>query len=283
MSQSLSPALNHSSSLRASAASTCSGTQRCSSSSNALELQEQVLGLAHGGLRARDRRDGVLELERRVRRAAALARVAVLIRRAAVRARALDVAVRQEHLPLLVVRLLDRLARDEAAGREPPIELGRELLVLGRVRRQVVVDADAVSREVALVLGRHALDEHVGRGAFLLGAQHRRRAVRVARANVQAAVTAKALEAHPDVRLNVLDDVSQVQRAVRVRQGARNEDGALGGQTGGLRNVDRQRPLLPRGTLCRGQGCRGRARRGQLSLTCSNFALSMAFRYASCP
>ena len=43
--------------------------------------------------------------------------------------------------------------------REPPIELGRELLVLGRVRRQVVVDADAISREVARVLGGDALDE----------------------------------------------------------------------------------------------------------------------------
>ena len=203
MSQSLSPALNHSSSLRASAASTCSGTQRRSSASKALELQEQMLGLAHGRRRAGDRRNGVLELERRVRGAAALARVAVLIRRAAVRAGALDVAVRQEHLPLLVVRLLDRLARDETAGREPPIELRRELLVLGRVRRQVVVDADAIGREVARVLGGDALDENVGRDAFLLGAQHRRRAVRVARADVQAAVAAQALETHPDVGLDV--------------------------------------------------------------------------------
>ena len=128
------------------------------------QLQEQVLGLAHGGLRARHGRDRVFQLERRVGRAADFARIAVLIRRAAIRARAFDVAIRQEHLPLLVVRLLDCLARDETAGREPPVKLRRELLVLGRVRRQVVVDADAVGREVAPVLGGHALDEHLGRG-----------------------------------------------------------------------------------------------------------------------
>ena len=130
------------------------------------ELQEQMLGLADRRRRAGDRRDGVLELERRIRRAAALAGVAVLIGRVADRAGSADVTVRQEHLPLLVVRLLDRFAADQPAGREPPVELGRELLVLRGVRVQIVVDADSIGREIARMLGGDALDENLRRDAL---------------------------------------------------------------------------------------------------------------------
>ena len=63
-----------------------------------------------------------------------------------------------------------------------------------------------------------ARDQLLGRDALRLGLEHDRRAVRVARADVQAVVPAHALEAHPDVGLDVLDDVAEVQRAVGVRQ-----------------------------------------------------------------
>ena len=80
------------------------------------------------------------------------------------------------------------------------------------------------------MLGGDALDENLRRDALALGAQHGRRAVRVAGADVQAAVAALTLEPHPDVGLDVAEHVAQVQGVVRVRQGARNEDGALDAQ-----------------------------------------------------
>ncbi len=51
----------------------------------------------------------------------------------------------------------------------------------------------------------------------------------IAGADVQAVVAAQALEPHPDVGLHVLDDVPEVGRAVGVRQGARDEQGAWRG------------------------------------------------------
>ena len=63
-----------------------------------------------------------------------------------------------------------------------------------------------------------------GRDAFCLRLDHHRRAVRVFGAHVDAVVTLHALEAHPDVGLHGFDDVAEVQRAVGVRQRARDED-----------------------------------------------------------
>ncbi len=112
------------------------------------QLEEQVLGPAQLGPRAGQRRVGVDEVGRRVGRAAVLAGVAVLVRRAALGAGALDVAVGQEHRLDRVVELLDRLGVDEAARVEPTVDVLRQLDVLGRVGRVPVVEADVEAVEV---------------------------------------------------------------------------------------------------------------------------------------
>jgi hypothetical protein len=58
----------------------------------------------------------------------------------------------------------------------------------------------------------------------LLGAQHDRRAVGVVGADVMAFVAAQLLEAHPDVGLDVFDQMPEVDRAVGVGQGAGDQD-----------------------------------------------------------
>ena len=88
------------------------------------------------GLRAGQRRVRVLQVGRRVDRAAVLAGVAVLVLRAALRALALDVAVGQEHALHRIVELLDRLAcRSSPAAFERAVDVLRQLDVLRRVRR----------------------------------------------------------------------------------------------------------------------------------------------------
>ena len=192
------------------------------------ELEEQVLRFLLHGRRAAHDRDRVQQVGRRVGGAADFAAVAVLVERAALGARAAHVAIGQEHLRLLVVRLHDRLAPDVAAGDESAVDLVRDLAVLVRVRGVEVVVRDVELAEVAALLGAHALDELLRRDAFLPRLEHDRRAVRVARPDEQAVVAAHALEAHPDVGLDVLDDVPEVRRAVGVRQRAGDEDRALG-------------------------------------------------------
>jgi hypothetical protein len=61
----------------------------------------------------------------------------------------------------------------------------------------------------------------------LVGGDHDRRAVRVVGADEVHLVAAHALEAHPDVGLDVLHDVADVERAVGVRQGGGDEQSSV--------------------------------------------------------
>ena len=84
----------------------------------------------------------------------------------------------------------------------------------------------------------HALDELLGRDAFASRAQHDRRAVRVVGADVVDFVALHLLEAHPDVGLDVLDQVAEVDGAVGVGQGGGDEDAAhFGGHSEGKREL----------------------------------------------
>ena len=90
-----------------------------------------------------------------------------------------------------------------------------------------VVEADAEAGEVALRARRctRAIS-CLGLDALCLRAQHDRRAVGVVGADVDAVVAAQLLEADPDVGLDVLDHVAEVDRAVGVGQRAGDEDAA---------------------------------------------------------
>ena len=216
------------------------------------EPEEEVIGgLAHGS-RARDRGVRLLELGRRVERAAGLARIGVLVLRAALRAFALDVAVRQEDRLHRVVELLDGLRRDERrhAVAEAPVDVLRQLHVLRRVRRVPVIELDVKAVEVLRARGRDLRDQLLRRDAVGVGLQHDRRAVRVVGADEDHFVAAHPLEPHPDVGLDVLHDVADVEQAVRVRQRRRDEQPAAGGKRGGGGRGHRGKP-------CPLQGKRG--------------------------
>src|SRR5690606_10501755 len=89
------------------------------------------------------------------------------------------------------------------------------------------VEGDAEAGVVALVIGRRRGDELLGRDAVLARADHDGRAVAVLGTHVDAVVAARPLEAAPDVGLHRLDHVPKVQRAVRVRQRAGDENPAF--------------------------------------------------------
>jgi hypothetical protein len=78
--------------------------------------------------------------------------------------------------------------------------------------------------EVCPAAGGDLGDELLRRLAGFLSGDHVGRAVRVLGADEVDRVPAHALEAHPDVGLDVLHDVTDVQRPVGVRQGGRDED-----------------------------------------------------------
>ena len=88
----------------------------------------------------------------------------------------------------------------------------------------IVVEADAEGGEVGLMLLGDAGDELLGRDALLARAQHDRRAVGVVGADVPAVVTAHLLEPRPDVGLDVLDQMTDVDRTIGIGEGAGDED-----------------------------------------------------------
>ena len=183
-----------------------------------------MLGILVHRRRPRHCRHRVLQFGRAVGRAAHLAVVAVLIQRAALGAFTLDEAVRQEQVFHRVVQLGDGLSFDQAGFLQPQVDFRRQFAVFNGMRRVVMVEADMKAGEVARVLIPYPADQRLRRDAFLFRAQHDRGAVGVVGAHVAAVVAAHFLEAHPDVGLDVFDQVAEVDAAVGVGQGGGYED-----------------------------------------------------------
>ena len=191
------------------------------------ELEEQVLGIPFNRGCTRDDRDRVLEFGSGIGRATYLAIVAVLILGTAFGAGALDETVGQEHLGLGVVGLGDGPTGDMAGVAVALVDGGGADAVFFRVGRVVIVETNGEAGEVLGVFGPDLGNQFLRIDPFGAGAQHDRCAVRVVGADVIALVATHLLEAAPDVGLDVLDQVTEVDRAVGIGQGAGNQDFAL--------------------------------------------------------
>ncbi len=86
-----------------------------------------------------------------------------------------------------------------------------------------VVERDVKAVEIALAAGGDLGDECFGRLPGLLRRQHDRRAVRVVGADEMHLVALHPLEAHPDIGLDVLHHVADVERRVGVGQSGGDE------------------------------------------------------------
>ena len=183
------------------------------------------LGAGHGGIR-------IFQVGRRIGRAANFAVVAVLILGVALRALALDETVRQEHVLERVVELFDGAHLDQSGRLEFAVDGFGVFSGFCAVGAAVVVERHMEAVEVCFVLMPHAVYQLFRRDAFLLGAQHDRRAVGVVGAHVVAFVPLHLLEAHPDVGLDVFDQVAEVNAAVGVGQRGGDEDFSFSGHCG---------------------------------------------------
>ena len=90
-----------------------------------------------------------------------------------------------------------------------------------------VVELDVKTVKVLLAPGGDGGDEFLGLLSGLFGRQHDRRAVRVVGTDKVHLIALHALEAHPDVGLDVLHDVADVKCAVSVGQGGGGKDAAV--------------------------------------------------------
>ena len=192
------------------------------------EVDEVVRRLAQFRLGVGEHGPRVDQLRGVVGRAALLAVVAVLVVGATARAVALQVAVGEEELAYRVVELLDVGRERVPALGEAGIDQVVVVLVLRRVRGIVVVVADVEASKVLGVLRAKALDQRFRGYPLAFRGKHRRRAMRIVRAHVDALVAHHALEPDPDVGLDVFEHVAKVNGPVCVRQGAGDQDAAHG-------------------------------------------------------
>ena len=192
------------------------------------ELEKIVLRLALHRDRAGEGGNRVLEIAGCIGRPADLAGISVLIGGATAWTFALDEAVGQEHILHRVVGLADGASGNVASIAQSGVNQLGEMPVLCRVGSVVVIEADAEAGKVGGVLIPHLVDLILGRDAALARFQHDRCAVSIVGADIQAFMAAHALETHPDVGLDVLHQMAQMDGAVGIGQGAGDEDAAWG-------------------------------------------------------
>ena len=140
---------------------------------------------------------------------------------------ALDEAVGQEQLFFRVEKLRNGAAQDVAARIQRAVDGGGQLAVFFAVRAVVLVMVNEKAAEIAQMLAVALIDELLRRDALLFRAQHDRRAVRVVGADIVALMPAQALEAYPDIGLDIFHHVAEVNRAVGIRQGAGDKNAAF--------------------------------------------------------
>jgi hypothetical protein len=123
-----------------------------------------------------------------------------------------------------VIGLLNHATFDQIAFRQAMVDLFYELAVLLGVGGVKIVKLDHEPAEITLVflLIRH--HHFLGADALFPGLQHDGGAMSIAAADENAVATPKSLEANPDIRLNVFNEVPQVDGPVRVRQSAGDQD-----------------------------------------------------------
>jgi len=183
-----------------------------------LDTDEQVLGPAHFGTRARERAQRIDQFGGAVV-VAVVATVSVLVGQAAERAGALDEPVGQKRTRLGVVELLHILLEDQPGPPDVGPDFGAQFAVLGAVGAAVVVELDVEPGKVLHMGLLHARDQLFFGDAFLACADHDRRAVSIVRANIDTTIAVELLETDPDVRLQVLHQMAEMDMAVGIRQG----------------------------------------------------------------
>ena len=100
----------------------------------------------------------------------------------------------------------------------------------------VVVKLNLKIVKIFSMLNSYLLDEFFRGNSLLPGLQHNRGPVSIVCTHIVDIVATTAKEAYPDIRLNVFNQVSEMNRPVRIRQrtGDENISSVVGHQSKGL-------------------------------------------------
>ena len=140
-----------------------------------------------------------------------------MIRGAAARAIPNHIAIGQKQFPLWIEQLFNRARKDQALFVEARIDLFGEVTILFGMRAVVGVVCHAEADKIGSVFCADLLDQRLGFKPGFCRPQHGCGAVSVVGADVVALVATQPLKTHPDVGLNVLQQMAHVNRAVGIR------------------------------------------------------------------
>ena len=179
-----------------------------------------MLGIFHYRRRTASRTDGIPELFGAISGATVITAVTILTRRSALGTGTLHEPVGKEHLAMLAVKLRRSLPSDKTLFFRRRVDLLGESLVLRRIRRVIIVE---LYLKISKVLEMHRVatrDELFGRDPLLASANHDWSTMGVVGANVDAIIAAKLLKTNPEIGLDIFDEMTEMNVAVRIRQRA---------------------------------------------------------------
>ncbi len=184
------------------------------------DFNKEMLRFAQFRRRSGEHAFRIDEFRRRIDGAAPLAAIPILLLLTALRTGAANKTVGEKTPGNRIVKLLDFAFGNQIGFSNLfPNEI-TEALGLRRVRTPVVVERDIKSAEIFQVSFFDLGDKLFFGNSLLIRGNRNRGAVRVVGAKITAILAAKLLKTHPNVRLNVLDKVPNVNIAVRIRERA---------------------------------------------------------------
>ena len=187
-------------------------------------VDEQVLGAAQLGRGPRECALRVDQVRGAIGMTALLTTVAVLVRLLAIRAGPSDEPIGQEGPGDGIVKLPDLLLQHQPRLAQGGPDLVADLPRFLTVGAAVVVENDVESGEVVQVGLVHPGDQILLRDSLPPGTDHDRRAMGVVGAHIDATVPPQPLETDPDISLDVLDQMAQMDGTVGIGKCAGDKD-----------------------------------------------------------
>ena len=105
---------------------------------------------------------------------------------------------------------------DESGSFQLVVNVFRIFACFLRMRAVIIIKVKMKTAEGPVMFVMHAGNQSVRRDAFFFGAQHDRGAMGIVGANIIGFVSAHFLEAHPNVGLDIFNQMAQVDVAVRI-------------------------------------------------------------------
>ena len=182
------------------------------------QLDEQMGGRAQFGSRFRQRTHRILQIRRRIGRRTYTAIVTGLVRSSAPGTAASHEPISQKGFRHRIIQLHNVLLSYQSCIDNRLPDTLAEQPIFQTVGTAIVVKFNIEPGEITYVCFLHIGNDFFFTATFFAGTQHDGRAVRVISTHIQNVIPSQLLKAYPDVCLDVLDQVPDMNMSVGIGQ-----------------------------------------------------------------